>query len=174
MSEKLPSVIESLDILRKSGCSPEVIKHCRAVANLAVFLAAGCAGNGVQLDMKLIRIGALLHDIGRSVTHKVDHAFIGADIARKLGLSTQIVSIIERHVGGGITAREAEEMGWPRKDYLPRTIEEKIVSYADKLIEGAKVVSIDKTLQELREKLGPKHPAVKRVEDLHREISNLC
>ncbi|MEM3479739.1 MAG: hypothetical protein QXV74_06840 [Candidatus Bathyarchaeia archaeon] len=39
MSETLPSPEEALKILREVGCSVDVIKHCEAVANLAVEIA---------------------------------------------------------------------------------------------------------------------------------------
>jgi uncharacterized protein len=81
-----------------------------------------------------------------------------------------IVSIIERHVGGGITADEAKELGWPVKDYLPTTLEEKLVAYADKLIEGLRVVPIEKTLLNLSRELGEDHPAIDRIIRLHEEL----
>lgn len=99
---------------------------------------------------------------------------IGAGIVQSLGMPDSIVSIVERHVGGGITADEASELGWPSKSYMPETIEEKIVTYADKLTDNAKTVPIQKSIQTLKKRLGANHPALKRVADLHREMSKLC
>ena len=82
--------------------------------------------------------GALLHDLGRSKTHTVDHAVVGAQIAQSIGLPESVVRIIKRHVGAGITAEEAEWLGWPKDVYEPQTLEEKVVSYADKLIDALK------------------------------------
>ena len=59
-------------------------------------------------------------------------------IAESEGLPEAVVKIIKRHVGGGITAQEAEKFGWPKDVYEPVTLEEKIVSYADKLIDQLK------------------------------------
>jgi len=169
----LPSPEEAIKILQESGCSPNVIKHCKAVAKLAVHIANKCVENGVNVDVQLIHVGALLHDIGRSKTHSIHHMVLGADIARSLKLPAPVISIIERHVGGGITAEEASELGMPKKSYVPKTLEEKIVAYADKLIEGSKVVPIEKTIRGLREELGADHPAIQRVRDLYEEVSAL-
>ncbi len=174
MNKLLPSPEEAVKILRAKGCSRHIVKHCKAVAELAASIADNCARNGVEVDIELIRIGALLHDIGRSETHSVHHAAVGGEIARSLNLPTSVTAIIERHVGGGITTDEATKLGWPDRSYVPETLEEKIVAYADKLIEEAKTVPIEKTLKKLGEQLGPDHPAIKRVMDLHREISDIC
>lgn len=170
----LPSPEEAFRILRDAGCSVDVIKHCEAVAKLAVQIAKKCTDNGVTVDIDLVYIGALLHDIGRAKTHKVHHAIIGAEMARALGLPEPIIAIIERHVGGGITSDEAAKLGWPGKDYVPQTIEEKVVTYADKLIEGSKIVSIDETLERFKRELGDNHPAIERIRRLHNEISAIC
>ena len=174
MGKRIPSPREALKILKDVGCPSNVIEHCKAVARLAVQIARKCAENGVSVDVELVHIGALLHDIGRSKTHEVHHAIIGAEIARSLGLSESIIAIIERHVGGGISSEEAVKLGWPKKNYIPESIEEKIVSYADKLIERAKVVSIDKTIERFKRELGPDHPAIERIRRIHKEISELC
>ncbi|MEJ2242845.1 MAG: hypothetical protein P8Y18_12015 [Candidatus Bathyarchaeota archaeon] len=88
-----------------------------------------------------------------------------------MNLSKSIVKIIERHIGGGISSDEAKKLGLPEKDYFPKTLEEKIVAYADKLIEGAKVVSIKNTTKNLAKKLGMTHPAIDRIKKLHKELS---
>ncbi|MEM2341640.1 MAG: TIGR00295 family protein [Candidatus Bathyarchaeia archaeon] len=174
MSRTLPSPEEAFKILEKVGCSNDVIKHCEAVAKLAVQIAKECVKNGIKVDIQLVYIGAILHDIGRSKTHKVHHAIVGAEIARSMGLPEQVISIIERHVGGGITSEEATKLGWPKKNYVPETIEEKIVCYADKLIEGSRVVSIEETIERFKKELGTDHPSIERIKSLHYEISALC
>ncbi|RLG95986.1 TIGR00295 family protein [Candidatus Bathyarchaeota archaeon] len=170
----MPTPEEAIEILRESGCSPNVIRHCRAVAEIAVKIALKCRERGIPVDLELIRIGALLHDLGRSKTHSVHHPVVGAKIAEELGLPEAIIRIIKRHIGGGLTAEEAAELGWPVENYLPETLEEKIVTYADKLIDGDKVVPIEKTIEEFKRKLGEDHPSIKRIMNLHREIMELC
>lgn len=173
MSERLPSRRKALSLLLKAGCSGKVVEHCKAVAAVAVQIARACEKKGLNVDVQLVEIGALLHDIGRSKTHSVDHVVVGIEIAEALGLPKTVISIIGRHVGGGITADEAERLGWPPRDYLPRTLEEKIVAYADKLIEGLRRVSIEQTIEKLAWNLGETHPAIERVKKLHDEFSLL-
>ncbi|MCS7125161.1 MAG: TIGR00295 family protein [Candidatus Bathyarchaeota archaeon] len=171
MSEKLPTREQALILLRESGCSQNVVKHCEAVADLAVEIAKKFVNKGLTVNVELVEVGALLHDIGRAKTHSVHHAVAGAQIAKALGLPEPIIAIIKRHVGGGITAREARELGWPKDVYTPQTIEEKIVAYADKLIEGSQRVPIEKTIEKFSKEL-PK-PAITRIKRLHREMQNL-
>jgi len=174
VSKEIPSPKEALKILKASGCSPEVIRHCKAVSNLAVQIAWNCKRNGIDVDIDLVRIGALLHDIGRSKTHSVHHPIVGARIARSFKLPEQIIRIIKRHLGGGLTAEEASKLGWPKEDYLPETIEEKIVTYADKLIDGERIVPIEETIKKLSRRLGADHPSIKRIINLHTEMRRLC
>lgn len=171
MSEKLPSREQALGYLRSSGCKENVIRHCEAVAELAVEIAAAFKEKGLNVDLELVEIGALIHDIGRSKTHSVHHAVVGAEIARSFGLPESLISIIKRHVGGGITPNEAKKLGWPKDIYYPQTLEEKIVAYADKLIEGTRQVPIEKTIKHFSEELPPS--AVARIRKLDREIIEL-
>ncbi len=168
MSEKLPSREQALQFLRQTGCSKYVIRHCKTAAELAVEIARACKERGLDVDLELVEIGALLHDIGRSKTHTVHHAVVGAEIAKSLGLPEPLISIIKRHVGGGITLREAKKLGWPRDIYVPQALEEKIVSYADKLIEGSRRVPIERTIENFSKELPSS--AIARIRRLHEEM----
>jgi uncharacterized protein len=172
VNRELPSREQAIQLLRASGCSDKVVRHCEAVSKLAVETAKILRKKGFDVDVPLVEIGGLLHDLGRSKTHGVNHAIIGAEIAESAGLSESVVYIIKRHVGGGITADEAKQFGWQAYDsYIPASLEEKIVSYADKLIDKGKRVPIDRTVAGL-EKEG-KHEAAIRVQRLHDEIEAL-
>jgi len=173
VSERLPSTRMALRLLSQSGCSGKVVAHCQVVSEIAVQIAKACEKRGLNVDVKLVQVGALLHDIGRSKTHGIDHVIRGAEIARSLNLPESVVSIIERHAGGGITIDEARRLGWPNKTYLPQTLEEKIVTYADKLVEGLRRVQVERTIKKLSRELGDAHPSIKRVEKLHKEFSSL-
>jgi len=171
VNEQLPSDKMALKLLSENGCSHRVINHCKAVEKVATEIAEACKKKGLNVDVKLVQIGALLHDIGRSKTHNVDHAIVGAEIARSLNLPEAVISIIERHVGGGITVEEAKNLGWPAKSYVPETLEEKIVTYADKLIEGSERVSIEQTIKKFSRKLPPS--SIAGMRKLHEEITLL-
>lgn len=168
VSERLPSREQTLQFLRHSGCPKNVLKHCEAVAELAVELAENCKEKGLDVNLELVEIGALMHDVGRSRTHSVHHAVIGAKIAKSLGLPEPVIAIIKRHVGGGITAKEAKRLGWIKDVYAPQTLEEKIVSYADKMIEGSHRVSIERTIENFSQDLSA--AAGERIRRLHEEM----
>lgn len=168
MSEKFPSREQALQFLRQSGCSRNIINHCETVAELATEIADACKERGLDVNLELVEIGALLHDIGRSKTHSVHHAVVGEEITKSLGLPEPIISIIKRHVGGGITAKEAKRLGWPKDIYIPQTLEEKIVSYADKLIEGSQRVPIERTIEKFSKEIPPS--AIARIQRLHKEM----
>jgi uncharacterized protein len=171
VSEKLPSREQALQLLRESQCSLKVIKHCRAVAKLALETAEACREKGMSVNLELVEIGALLHDIGRSKTHTVHHAIVGAEISEAAGLPRPVTSIVKRHVGGGITTSEAEKLGWPKDVYIPISLEEKIVSYADKLIENSKRAPIEIVIRKLSKER--KQDAAERVQKLNEEIGEL-
>lgn len=167
---ELPARGEALALLREAGCSQDVIAHSLTVARIALKLAGRLRKKGFKVDVRLVEVGALLHDLGRSVTHDVRHGYLGGEIARRMGLPKPLINIIERHVGGGITAEEAVKLGMPRRDFTPQSLEEKIVTYADKLVARDRSVNFEATLKEFSEKLGSNHPALERLKRLHREM----
>ncbi len=69
-------------------------KHAVEVA----FLCGMIAGE-LRLDVKIARRAALMHDIGKSLTHAIDgsHAVIGADYARRLGEAEVVANAIGAH-----------------------------------------------------------------------------
>ena len=171
MSSGLPSREQAIQLLLKVNCPPQIISHCIAVSDLALDTAIKLQIKGLKINTKLVQIGALLHDLGRSKNHTVDHAVIGAQIAQSLGLPEPVVKIIKRHVGAGITDEEAKWFGWPEDIYIPQTLEEKIVSYADKLIDQSKRIPIETEIDQLQKE--NKSEAAERVRKLHEEITSL-
>ncbi len=170
--------IEAIELLANTGCSSGVIEHCRAVAAYAREIAEdirSCAlkrGEHVDIDIEIVYLGGLLHDIGRSRTHGIFHAVEGARIALENGLDEKLVNIIERHIGAGIPREEAADLGLPVKDYMPLTLEEKIVAHADNLVSGARVVSLDELVAGLRNRdLDEK--IIQRIIELNDEICSL-
>ena len=155
-------------ILMEAGCSPGVIAHCKAVSRTAVSLAERM--KRVEVDRELVRLGGLFHDIGRARSHDIHHALDGVKIGRELGFPERLLSVIERHIGAGITAVEAERLGLPKQDYLPLTPEEKIVSYADNLTKGALAMPFEEALGRFRQILGPGHEGIDLLIRQHEEI----
>ena len=69
-------------------------KHAIEAAYLCGMMA-----DELGLDLKLARRAALMHDIGKALTHELDgsHAVIGADYARRLGESEVVANAIGAH-----------------------------------------------------------------------------
>ena len=149
---------DAIALLIKCGCSRDVIEHSKTVAEYARDIAksiinnAKKKGHSINIDMDVVFLGGLLHDIGRSKTHGIDHAVAGAAIALQNGFGEKVVNIIERHIGAGITMEEAAVLGLPKKDYLPVTVEEKIVAHADNLVFGSRIGTLDELVLSLRKK----------------------
>lgn len=164
-SNSLPSYKQALHLLRISGCNEALIKHVEAVSTYSVEVAKTRA----NVDIELVRIGGLLHDIGRCKTHGIDHGIVGAQLLQRYGIDERVVRIAQRHVGAGISADEAASLGLPPGIYIPQAVEEKIVAAVDNLIEDTRRVDIDHAEASLRRKLGD-HPAIARVRSLHLEV----
>lgn len=168
----LPTRAEALETLRKAGCPNSVVKHSLLVAEIAKEIASRIDPK-VKVDRDLVEVGALLHDIGRSVTHDVKHGLIGAEILEKMRYPERLVRLVRNHVGAGIPREEAIRLGLPPIDHIPSTVEEKVVCYADKLACGSTRVTFEKALKGFAEDLGSNHPALARLRCLHEEIVEL-
>ena len=153
-------------MLRKENTPENVIEHSVAVCKKAMEIAA----NFDNADKDLIRKGALLHDIGRSRTHGISHAIEGVKIAEKYGYGQDVLNIIERHIGAGITEEEAEKLGLPVKSYLPETIEEKIVAHADNLISGSEEVDMDFVIEKWKRRIEDSEDNIERLIELDNEL----
>jgi len=163
----VPNEEECIAILRQAGAPDRVIKHVCTVAAVAETIAARCGA-----DLALVRAGGLLHDLGRSRTHGLRHGVEGARLAREMGLPEELVLIIQKHVGAGITPEEARGLGLPDMDYMPSTLEEKVVCHADNLVGDAEVLTSAVSFRDFERK-GLKVQG-ERMLAMHRELSAAC
>ena len=122
-----------LSVLRTAGVSEGDIDHSVKVAEKALEIARRIGENGI--DQELVGRGALFHDLGKAKTHEMEHGKIGAEMGKKIGLPDEITAIMEKHIRGGLTEPEARELNLPVKDYTLRRLEERIVIYADRLVD---------------------------------------
>jgi uncharacterized protein len=104
------------------------------------------------------------------MTNSIDHAIVGAEMLKELGFSEDVSNIALRHIGAGIPKNEAKLLGLPPKDYIPITLEEKIVAHADNLIHWDTEVDLDFVIKKWKERLGKNHPSIPRIIALHNEI----
>ena len=161
-----PSEADCLRILKDAGCKKRVIIHCCTVRTVAEEMM-----KKIDCDRDLVIAGALLHDLGRARDHSILHAMIGAEMAEDLGLSPKIVEIIRKHTGAGLDQQDIDEMDLPQGDYMPKTVEEKIVAHSDNMVSDNMVVSHMHSVDKLLMK-GSRRGAEK-IEKLHLELSKL-
>ncbi|MBP2031196.1 uncharacterized protein J2755_002159 [Methanohalophilus levihalophilus] len=160
---------DALEILRKEGAAQNVIEHCIEVSKVSVEIAEILQSRGDKVDIELVRVGGLLHDLGRARIHDISHAHEGTLMAKELGLDERLVKIIRNHIGAGLTKEDAKELGLPEEDFIPRSIEEKIVAHADNLVKGTRKIGIDKRASIMKKK-GASPESIKRVLSLADEL----
>ena len=78
----------------RTSYGQNVLKHSTEMAHLAGLIA-----EQLGADVRISKYAAILHDIGKAVTHKIEgkHHHIGAELARKYGVPDKIVHAIEAH-----------------------------------------------------------------------------
>jgi uncharacterized protein len=171
-----------ITLLRKAGVPEDDINHCIKVAEKGLEIARR---TGLKLDMELVGRGALFHDLGKAITHAIEHGQIGAEMGKDLGLPEAITAIMEKHIRGGLTEEEARELGLPVKDYMLNKLEEKIVIYADRLVDiitdgivdiGGDESEAERRFEEILKeypKYGKNFKTLQRYLKYHQEIQGL-
>ena len=148
---------EALGLLKKYNCNEFIMKHSLAVNKLAIEIAKKLIKRGVKINLELVDAGSLLHDIGMSVTGlegKANHGKIGAEIMVKEGLDN-LSGIVGGH---GLLAVFDK--------YKLKSWEEKIVFYADKIVEKEKTVTLNERIDSLIKKYPDEIERIKKARPL--------
>lgn len=154
-------------MMREAGLSTAVIRHSCVVNLVAMAIARRCGA-----DPGLVNAASLLHDIGRSCTHGVNHVAESVRIIRERGLPDELVNAVGRHIASGFTAEEAEALGLPKGDYMPVTLEDKVVNFADNLVSDRSIKTVAQAAERMRSK-GFELTAT-RMLAMGEEIARLC
>jgi putative nucleotidyltransferase with HDIG domain len=136
----LPTLSDCLDWLRQESAQENLIHHCLAVAACAYWTAAWLKQSGIEVDPLVAHRGGLLHDLDKISGREsgYPHGVWSSELLKRKGYP-QIARIAERHVISRIL----------ESDRAPETWEEKLVFYADKLVEGSDFVGLHARLQAL-------------------------
>ena len=95
LSDFHPEIVKLLGRLKyRTSYGQNNLYHAREASYIAGIMASE-----LGLDVKLAKRGALLHDIGKVVSHEEEgtHAMLGAEMAKKWGESELIVNAIAAH-----------------------------------------------------------------------------
>lgn len=116
--------------------------HSQHVADKALEIAA--VHPELNIDVEFVKEAAMLHDIGIIKTNApgiecfgtepyILHGLLGGHILREEGLPHH-ARVCERHTGAGLTEKDIvmQNLPLPHQDFLPETLEEKLICYADK------------------------------------------
>ncbi len=145
-----PELIKLLGRLRfRTSYGQNVLAHSIEVSRLAAMMA-----EELGASPRTARRAALLHDIGKAVTHEVEgpHALVGGELSRKYGESEAVAHAMEAH----------------HNEVEPQTIEAVIVQAADALSgarPGARGESLEQYVKRLRdlEQIATRHKGVDKV-----------
>jgi ribonuclease Y len=145
-----PELVRLLGRLKfRTSYGQNVLAHSIEVSRLSAMMA-----DELGASAKTARRAALLHDIGKAVTHEIEgpHALVGGDLARKYGESEAVAHAMEAH----------------HNEVEPQTIEAVIVQAADALSgarPGARGESLEQYVKRLRdlEQIATRHKGVDKV-----------
>jgi ribonuclease Y len=133
----------------RTSYGQNVLDHLVECSHLAALMA-----DEVGASVETARRAALLHDIGKAVTHEVEgpHALVGGKIARRRGESEAVAHAIEAH----------------HNEVDPRTVEAVLVQAADAVSgarPGARGDALEQYVGRLRdlEEIAGRHQGVERV-----------
>jgi ribonuclease Y len=145
-----PDLVKVLGRLKfRTSYGQNILAHSVECAHLAALMASELGAS-----TKTARRAALLHDIGKAVSHEVEgpHALVGGDLARRHGEAEAVAHAMEAH----------------HNEVEPQTVEAVIVQAADALSgarPGARGESLEQYVKRLREleKLAQRHEGVDKV-----------
>ena len=133
----------------RTSWGQNVLAHSVECAQLAALMA-----HELGASPRIARRAALLHDIGKAVSHEVEgpHALVGGDLARRHGEPDAVTHAMEAH----------------HNEVEPQTVEAVIVQAADALSgarPGARGESLERYVKRLREleAIAERHPGVDKV-----------
>ena len=145
-----PEMVKLLGRLKfRTSYGQNVLSHSIEVSQLAAMMA-----DELGASAKTARRAALLHDIGKAVTHEIEgpHALVGGELARRYGETEAVAHAMEAH----------------HNEVEPQTIEAVIVQAADALSgarPGARGESLQQYVKRLRdlEQIATRHKGVDKV-----------
>ena len=145
-----------IELIENCGQPPQVIEHCKAVAEVSRALALALNAKGLSLDAELCWRGGLLHDIRRT---QRPHAIWGMLCVMEAGLRKE-ARIVGAHMGDFIDT--------------DRVAEKEVVYIADKITQGTGRVSVAERYARSLEKFTGDEEAVKAAHERREQSLTLA
>ena len=144
-----------------------LLVHSRQVADRALLICRNHPELG--LSPEFLEAAAMLHDIGiiqcdapsihcHGSQPYICHGRLGAEMLRGIHVGDcdmeALARVCERHTGAGLSKREIVEQGLPlpHQDYLPETVAEQVICYADKFYSKTRIGE-EKTIAQAEQSL---------------------
>jgi putative nucleotidyltransferase with HDIG domain len=154
---------EALKILEEEGIKGRVLKHSLKVNEVAMFLGKKLVKKGKKINLNLLDVASLLHDIGKKLSDETDlnHVDAGAKILQKGNLE-KIAEIIKKHSINSIIEKEK----------IPQTWEEKLIYYTDRRVKEDNLVSIDERLKDMKKRYPKIKSMIEKVKPKIKELED--
>lgn len=151
----IPDTEECVLIMKTYNMLENIKAHSFKVEKVARIIAKGIIKSGVNISLKKITAGALMHDIAKTIClgSTEDHALMGMEICIKHNFN-EIAEIVGEHI--------------LLKSYEPESAvnEKEIIYYSDKRVNHSEVVTLEKRLEYLLNRYAKNEKAlVKRIEE---------
>ncbi len=140
---KIPTRQRCIELLVKNKTPINVIEHVKSVCKVAEEIVDSLQKKGKKVNRELVIAAALLHDIERE---KKNHVIEGGKLLRLMGYN-EVAEVTEKH---SLYQLDREEV-------QPKTIEEKIVFYADKRVKGSEIVTVEERFADLKIRYNLEH-----------------
>jgi uncharacterized protein len=132
----------------------------------------------LEIDMLFVEEAAMLHDLGIFLTDApriycfgtedyLCHGYLGAELLRSRGHERH-ARVCERHTGTGLTKEIIADKGWnlPVKDFVPETLEEQLICFADKFYSKTKFLEQRRSFEQVVESMRKiSEESVRKVEE---------
>jgi len=154
----IPSLDQAIGLIERSLMPPHILVHSIMVRRVALVLGASLVRRGSVLDLALVEMAALLHDISKMecVGTGRDHALMGQDF-----LSAHGYPLVGDVVGQHVRLRSME------------LNEAMVVNYADKRVMHDRVVSLDRRFVDLMARYGTDGARRDRILLHHRDCARM-
>jgi uncharacterized protein len=170
---------DAIELLKMYSTSEKtfelVLSHSQAVKKLAIKISKKVKPT-YKIDLHIIKIGSILHDIGRFKyppgKNSIFHGIEGEKILKSHNL-IKCANIAKTHIGIGISKKEVEEQNLPipKNNYIPKSIEELIICYSDNRIAGTKVMPEKWVEDRFEKEIGQKYK--KKTINFHKKMHEI-